>query len=84
MTCLKDIFGEPNKGIHSIRVFDIAIVDVLLTILLAYILKTKTEYFSNDSIFIISCILVLSSIAIHIVLGVETKLTRLTKLALGI
>jgi hypothetical protein len=30
-----DIFGKPNQGIHSIRIFDIAIVDVLLTIIVA-------------------------------------------------
>ena len=29
----KNIFGETNTGIHSIRVFDIAIFDVLSTII---------------------------------------------------
>ena len=36
----KDIFGKPNTGLHSIRVFNIAIVDVLLTVLLAYLITT--------------------------------------------
>ena len=31
----KNIFGEPNTGIHSIRIFDIAIIDVLFTLLFA-------------------------------------------------
>jgi len=31
----KNIFGEPNTGIHSIRIFDIAIFDVLSTLLVA-------------------------------------------------
>lgn len=31
----KNIFGEPNTGIHSIRIYDIAIFDVLATLLFA-------------------------------------------------
>lgn len=34
----KNIFGEPNTGIHSIRVFDIAIFDVLSTIIGAIVI----------------------------------------------
>ena len=40
----KDIFGKPNQGAHSYRIFNIAIVDVLLTILAAYILSIFTNY----------------------------------------
>ena len=32
----KDLLGEVGKGVHSYRVFNIAIVDVLFTILGAY------------------------------------------------
>ena len=32
----KDIFGIPKKGVHKYRIFNIAFVDLLLTILLAY------------------------------------------------
>ena len=35
----KNILGEPNKGIHSYRVFNIAIVDVLMTIITAYVIS---------------------------------------------
>ena len=31
-----EIFGKPGEGIHSIRIFDIAIIDVVLTIIGAY------------------------------------------------
>ena len=34
----KDIFGKPNEGVHSYRLFDVAIVDLLLTILYMCIL----------------------------------------------
>ena len=40
----KDILGKPNQGVHSYRIFNIAIVDVLLTILAAFILSIVTEY----------------------------------------
>ena len=29
----KNVFGEPNTGIHSVRLFDFAIFDILATIL---------------------------------------------------
>lgn len=34
----KNIFGEPNTGIHSYRIFNIAIVDTLATIVVAIII----------------------------------------------
>lgn len=40
----KDILGKPNQGVHSYRIFDIAIIDVLLTIIAAYILSIVTKY----------------------------------------
>jgi hypothetical protein len=32
----KNILGVPGQGPHSYRIFNIAIVDVILTIILAY------------------------------------------------
>lgn len=32
----KDIFGKPGTGVHAIRVFDVALVDVALTVIAAY------------------------------------------------
>lgn len=40
----KDILGKPGQGIHSFRIFNIAIADVLLTIIAAYILSTFTKF----------------------------------------
>ncbi len=31
-----DIFGKPNTGVHSYRIFNIAIVDLIFTIIAAY------------------------------------------------
>jgi len=35
----KDIFGRPREGAHAYRVFDIAVVDVVATIILAFIIS---------------------------------------------
>lgn len=40
----KNIFGKPNEGVHAYRIFNIAIVDVLLTVLAAYIISIFTNY----------------------------------------
>jgi hypothetical protein len=34
----KDIFGRPREGAHAYRVFDIAVVDVAATVVVAYII----------------------------------------------
>ena len=31
----KDVFGRPKEGAHALRVFDVAVVDVVLTLVFA-------------------------------------------------
>jgi len=39
MSCqYKDLFGKVGEGVHSYRIFNIAVVDVLLTVLLAFVI----------------------------------------------
>ena len=40
----KNIFGEPGKGAHSYRIFNIAIVDVIFTILLVLLICWITKW----------------------------------------
>jgi hypothetical protein len=40
----KNIFGKPGEGAHSFRIFNIAVIDVLLTILLAFVISFLTGY----------------------------------------
>ena len=48
----KDILGKPGQGVHSYRIFNIAIVDVILTISAAYIISIFTNYkFIHTTIF---------------------------------
>jgi hypothetical protein len=49
----KNIFGEENTGVHQYRIFDIAIIDVLCTIILAFIIaKIYNFNFSNTLIIV--------------------------------
>ena len=34
----KDLFGKPNEGIHQYRIFDIAIVDVIVVVFCSWII----------------------------------------------
>jgi hypothetical protein len=69
----KDIFGKPNEGVHSYRLFDVAIVDLLLTILLAFLIS----YFFLGNVFknfiYASICLIFIGMASHRAFGVKTK-----------
>lgn len=68
-----NIFGEPGKGIHSIRLFNIAIVDVIATILVAYPIS---KIFSiNYTITLIS--LFVCGIILHRLFCVRTTVDKL-------
>jgi len=40
----KHVFGEPRKGVHSYRLFGVAIVDVLATIVGAFAIAWATKW----------------------------------------
>jgi uncharacterized membrane protein YcaP (DUF421 family) len=69
----KNLFGEPRKGIHSIRLFDIAIVDVLLTILVGFIIAKLT----HTNLMLVLGLLFLLSIFIHKIFCVRTKVIEM-------
>jgi len=68
-----NIFGEPNQGIHSIRIFNIAIIDVLLTIFAAYI---GSNIF-NISFIILLILLFIIGIICHRLFCVKTTIDKL-------
>ena len=77
----KDIFGKPGEGAHSIRIFNIAVIDVLATIILALvihqILLERILGFTNISIWwvILGCFL--SGIIAHRLFCVRTTIDKL-------
>ena len=68
-----DIFGLPNKGIHSYRLFDFAIVDTVLTFLLAYVIS----YLFNSNYLLTLLFTFVLGFFLHYIFCVQTKLIRL-------
>lgn len=68
-----DVLGIPNQGIHSYRVFDIAIVDVIFTIMGAYVISRIYKVS-----FLWSCIILFSlGIILHRIFCVGTTLDKM-------
>lgn len=69
----KNILGLPGQGPHSYRIFNIAIVDVLLTLILAYILS----YIFKISFVKTSITLFILGIVLHRIFCVRTTIDKL-------
>jgi hypothetical protein len=68
----KDVLGIPGKGVHSYRFMGVAIVDVGMTLLLAFLISYFTKYkFLNVSI-----ILFLLGIILHRLFCVRTTIDK--------
>lgn len=74
----KNIFGEPKKGLHSLRIpiFDIAFIDVFFTILVGWYISKNTKY----SFWIILIMLFLLGIILHRIFCVKTKIDTIIDL----
>jgi len=70
----KNIFGEVGKGAHSYRIFNIAVVDVLLTVLLAIIIHQFVPKYKFIWILISLFIL---GIILHRIFCVRTTIDKL-------
>jgi len=68
----KNIFGKPGTGVHSYRIFNIAIVDVLLTILAAILIA----YYNKISYIKTTIVLFLLGIFIHRIFCVRTTVDK--------
>lgn len=69
----KNIFGKEGEGAHSIRLFNIAIVDVIFTIIGAYLISL---YFKINFL-IIFIILMIIAIILHRLFCVNTTLNKI-------
>ncbi len=68
----KDVLGKPNEGVHSYRLFNIAIVDLLLTIIASIYIANRFDI----SYLIAFSILFVLGIILHIVFCVETTVIK--------
>lgn len=69
----KHIFGKERQGFHSIRLFDIAIGDLLLTIFGAYIIS----YILKTQFFITLLVVLVIGVIVHRLFCVNTKINTL-------
>ena len=69
----KDLLGKPDQGIHQYRIFNIAIVDVIFTIIGAFIIS----YLLKINFFITLLILFLLGIILHRLFCVKTTIDKL-------
>jgi len=76
MDCgLKNIFGEPRKGVHALRIplLDIALFDTALTAIAAFALSRLF----NTSFLLTFIVLLIVGIAVHRAFCVDTRLNAL-------
>ena len=69
----KNALGEPKKGIHSYRLFGVAIMDVIATILGAYLIS----YFFNFSFMYTTLFLFGLGIVLHRLFCVRTTVDKI-------
>lgn len=67
-----DILGKPNTGIHSVRFLNTAIIDYILTILLAIFLTWLTDI----PLVLTTIFCFLLGILFHVLFGVKTNTTE--------
>ena len=69
----RNMFGAPNNGVHSYRLFNIAVVDVVFTLLAAYMITMYTKYkflWTSISLFALG-------IFFHYIFCVETTVAKI-------
>jgi hypothetical protein len=69
----KNILGEPGKGIHSYRLFGVAIADVIMTIIAAALIS----YFFKYSFIATLITLFILGIVLHKLFCVRTTIDKL-------
>jgi hypothetical protein len=69
-----EIFGKVAEGVHSYRIFNIAIVDVIMTVIGAFVLHFL---YPKYSVLSFAIVLFLLGIILHRVFCVRTTIDRL-------
>jgi hypothetical protein len=72
-----DIFGKPGTGLHSFRLCDFAVVDVLLTVALAVVITSVLPNRHRNKFPIVMIFCFLLGIVSHRIFCVKTTLDKL-------
>ena len=73
LCAFQNLIGKPQIGIHSYRIGNIAIVDVISTIIVAYLLAKLF----NKKFWIMLVVLFIASIVLHRIFCVRTTIDKL-------
>ena len=77
LTKYKNIFGEPGKGAHRYRLFNVAIVDVIATIVLVYFIFSILRWFNiHVNFWILLCLVFILGVVLHRAFGVRTTVDK--------
>ena len=69
-----NMFGKVGEGVHSYRLFHIAIIDVMVTVMGAYIIHL---FYPSYSFLFILALLFLTGIILHRLFCVRTTIDKL-------
>ena len=69
----KDILGEPYKGVHSVRLFGVAVIDVILSVIMSYYLSEHFKY-TFSTVFVL---VILAGVILHKMFCVNTTVNKL-------
>ena len=69
----KEIFGKPGEGVHKYRLFDIAIIDLLFTVVFAFIVS----YYFKWSFWKCLLVIIIIGIVFHRLFCVRTTFDKI-------
>lgn len=74
----KDVFGKPGETVHSYRVFDIAIIDAILVMIIAVVIKVILDkHYPGISLGYILLAVFTTGILAHRIFCVRTTVDKL-------
>jgi len=71
---MNNIFGEPDTGIHSYRIFNIAYLDIIVTMIAAY--GIHVTFYPGTKYSTVLFYLFVSGIILHRIFGVRTTVDK--------
>lgn len=79
LCAFRDALGQPGKGIHQYRLGPFAFVDLLLTLLLAFLLCFLTGASTPQNVLVVFILLFVVGEIFHVVFCVDTAFICLIK-----
>ena len=71
---IHSLFGKPGEGIHSYRIFNIAYLDIFVTMIAAYVIQQK--FYPDTKYISVLFYLFLVGILLHRIFGVRTTVDK--------